>query len=429
MKLIVIACAVSLFACHASDATSDASDARLAGDVGGQTPDGGEAGDGGLHGDGGSDLDAGDTSLDHCATPISGVGPFGVKVRGTAEFHGGGTPDGGSLGEATVDLDLYFPEGFNPGAQVVAAHQSLCLPSLRSVTFALDEKKAGRFELYGAYEGYQDFDFDAEILSDGDGVVASVGGDFNSGSYNLTRGTAQVHLCPVGEPDPPTLVQHGEVTAPNKSIVFIPGAPMKQEDLSLTVSAGGASAPLASTIHDGLVDAYPFRMFSPGAASTVSPNGSVDIIGRAVTVAPVRLAYTTDSCDDLTFADAPVGGAVYGGTVRDGAVWWASNDTWYNQVLLVALGEREGSTMRVTLTMQCDDSTLKIPFSLLSETEIVTTTQIGCSPDAQIVTLEAAGKQRYWLVAVRTVEETCPYYSPKPRYPAVQLFVDEVVFE
>lgn len=304
-------------------------------------------GPGDLEPDSGSPPDIGGRN---CSEPLSGAEPFGRMLRGEAEFS---VPDysvdGGSrIERSAVEFGVWFPRGRGADTPVLLTHPIIWpRPGLGVAKGQLEATLATQLKWSGT-DGHQ-LSFDGRLLGPDDGLRGDVVKDFGEPRSDISQpGSALMTLCPSADVPAPKLAVSSTIGLVSP-IWLAPTAPLST--LKVVVRAGDDTMSIEVAAVDGAVKVSPLQAFPPNRDLTLIISGSLDVLGRAFAVEPIRQLKTTAVLSDTTFVQPPPDGAIaatspYG--INEGKLMFQPKPGDFE--VLIAVAEKPGAeTFRMKL--------------------------------------------------------------------------------
>jgi hypothetical protein len=386
-----------------------------------------------------------------CAELLTGEGPFGRVLSGSAQFYRQHTVVGQQLPdprEGRLSVLAYFPGGRRAGAPFyLAMPGTYPRPGIfMSKRFALNED-LGVPVLAGLGIGNDlGASWKGALVGPSGGLVGEASLNFAFGTDVADTATAAITLCPGAEVPPAKLLGDDRVFVPTLPLYFAPTAPFDEGNLpAVKVRAGDLEVPVKLTIHRDFSGnnawlVTPRAAFPPNRAIVLDLAGAHDLLGRPFVLENVPAPLvTTASVKDFTFATTPPFGAVASkgsslmplAFIANGQLVFGYSGMAYPGVALVSLGDPGAKTKAVfRIGVDCrpgfGQASLSSTAALVAAGGETTAIPLACGPVREVV-ISLPGPGPLWLSVVLSPDRGHPQQLPPQGGNAVQ--VDEIAFE
>jgi hypothetical protein len=382
-------------------------------------------------GNGGGDDDGGGDGGDgsQCA-PLTGTAPFAVHMEGSATLTKRGMSTQRELGSS---IDLFFPQGRTPGAQVFASRRAGQIAMVQTAAVIGADGSSGPIRLSAQYQVYG-FSIDGALEAAPGGFRAQVGVEtgFNDVSEFYE---GPMELCATGVPAAPSLLVEVQTWSPLAQIRIVPTTALDLTTLpTVRASAAGTNVPIRVDPGADSIVVSPLTAFPPDGQVVLDLTGVRDVLGGSPAGGTVMLdAPPSAEVADLTFANPlPAGSAVVGQPVLAGGgpvlevvngVLNIQVDFWSGAT--IALGARAGSTAIIRHKLDCKFFSVPVQrVAIFAEDGSFTELPLACGDNLVETRLAVPATGRRWLaVAVQTNWLGAPRPNPG------KLTIDEIRFE
>lgn len=365
-----------------------------------------------------------DAFVSACA-PLTGSGPFAVRMAGTGTLMMNAGRPSAQARELTFSVDLFFPQGRTAGAQVFASRAARGLHVTSAVIAA--DGSAGPLRM-AADEQIYGFSLDGVLEPAPGGVLADVG--LETGFNDVLQFyKGRLELCGSGEPPAPALAVQAQRWSPLAQIRIVPTTPLDPGTLAtIRATAGGADTAVRVEFEGrDHVLVSPVTAFPPDLQVTLDLTGVRDVLGRTAGSAVSFDAPPSAEVADLTFANPlPAGSAVVGPTssalVANGLLdvrleYWSG--------ATIALGTRTGSTAVIRHKVDCGNFTApQHRVAIFAADGTFAELPLTCGADFVDARLTVPATGRRWLaIVVPLLSQGAPRPNPG------RVTIDELRFE
>ena len=377
----------------------------------------------------------GDTAPDGAAAaacdPISGTGPFAVRLTGSgvATDDAGSPYPSGSM--VTGTLDLYFPKGRVAGEELVAVRTGPAGPKVMRTV--LDSTLSARgLALYDPACG-------SGVSGD---LIGPTGGMVGVATINLGEPWSDVldlrhgyvTMCRLGEVPKQELTLASGGLPPLDPVALRAARPFASYSAS-AITAKTATGPVGIKLltgETGVLITPTAPTFPLSEATTIDFSTLRDVLGGPLSFTSIRINATTSTVTDLTFSTLLPEGSFIGTTptVSSGVLRLGGSVSPTNFSTALAIGGVPGKTsVRLRHRMACSSGVLPLTLEIVSFAGKRVSASPKCSATLDDEKLTLPGDGAYLLVAqTRTGPRyPCNYGSSAPSFGAYEL--DEITFE